>query len=104
MTIDLASVRTELDACPLTDRAREAVDGLIAEVERMRADADTESRDPVAAIREAKDYFLAEEMAIARRLRLEVDELRKQSDRASNRNREAFVRRIAEIRSEGANT
>lgn len=37
MTIDLASTRTALDACPLTDRAREAVDGLLAEVERLRA-------------------------------------------------------------------
>lgn len=36
--IDLASVRTELDACPLTDRAREAVDGLLAEVEHSRAE------------------------------------------------------------------
>ena len=36
-SIDLASVRTALDACPLTDRAREAVDGLLAEVERLRA-------------------------------------------------------------------
>lgn len=38
MTIDLTFARTALDACPLTDRAREAVDGLIAEVERLRAE------------------------------------------------------------------
>lgn len=38
-TLDLSTVRAELDACPLTDRAREAVDGLLAEVQRNRGTA-----------------------------------------------------------------
>lgn len=41
MTIDLASARSELDACPLTDRAREAVEEVLAEVEHARAEVRT---------------------------------------------------------------